>query len=71
MNSKNIIVDYGSSHLVNCIFCKNKNILILNPNNLSLIVGTNIILQNIIESNNRVTILNDYNCYDDIAKYII
>jgi len=71
-NSKNIILDYGSSFHVNTIFLKGKNIIVLNPHKMNhhnelpfYIMFTNRIMEN-----NNVTILTDYANYEDIQKYI-
>jgi len=73
-NSKNVILDYGSSFLVNGIVCKNQNIIILNKfwksNNHIIMQGDNIIYE-FQKSVNNVVILTDYNCYEDIAKHFI
>jgi FkbM family methyltransferase len=74
-NSKNIILDYGSSLFVNGIFCKNKNIIVLNKDlkckfhkeYLSYVCLFEIMISN----NNNVVILEEYNSYEDIAKYFV
>ena len=73
MNSKNIILDYGSSYFVNCIACKNKNLIILNPENMKQHIDFISLkhIHSIISSNNNVTILTEYNCYQDIARHFI
>ena len=73
MNSKNIIIDYGSSFQVNCIACRNKNIIVLNSSkiNCHTVIPPIIYLHGIIEANNKVTILDEYNNFEDINKYII
>lgn len=70
---KNIILDYGSSHMVNGIICKDKNIIILNPNNMNNHNQqlSNKIVLDLIKSKNKVTILNEFNNYEDIKKYLI
>jgi len=73
-SSRNIIVEYGSSHFVNCIFCKNKNIVILNKLNLKHHheFPTSLTqIHNIIQKNNNVTIIDEYNCYEDIEKHLM
>ena len=71
-NSKNIILDYGSSFHVNTLFLKGKNIIVLNPNKMNhhnelpfYRMFTNRIMEN-----NNVTILTDYTNFEDIQKYI-
>jgi FkbM family methyltransferase len=73
MNSKNIIVEYGSAFHVNCIACKNKNIIVLDSNktNCHIVIPSIIYLHDIIETNNKVTILCEYNNFEDINKFII
>jgi hypothetical protein len=73
MNSKNIILDYGSSYMVNCIACKNKNIIILNPRNDIHYTqySQHIYIHNNIAKNNNLINLTTYNCYEDIEKYLI
>jgi FkbM family methyltransferase len=72
MNSKNIIVEYGSSFQVNCIACKNKNIIVLNYDKVECHkeIPPVTYLHNIIETNNNVTLLYEYNNFEDIKKYI-
>jgi hypothetical protein len=72
-NSQNIILDYGSSFYVNTIFLKDKNIIVLNPLNLKHHIEIQIVkyIHNVIEKNNKVTILTYYNSYEDIAKYLV
>ena len=74
MNSKNIILDYGSSYFVNCIACKNKNIIVLDPDNISIdisLIESIKNINNIIEKNNKVTILTNYNNYEDIENILL
>jgi hypothetical protein len=73
MNSKNIIIEYGSSFQVNCIACKNKNIIVLNSikTNCHTVIPPVIYLHIIIEANNKVTILEEYSNFEDINKFII
>ena len=73
MNSKNIIIDYGSSYFVNCMACKNKNIIVLNPENMqhNITIISHKYMHNIISCNNNVTILTEYKSYQDIARHFI
>jgi len=73
MNSKNIILDYGSSYAVNCIACKNKNIIVLNSSNINHHIEFESYknIHNIIEKNNKVTILTNYNNYEDIENILL
>jgi FkbM family methyltransferase len=73
MNSKNIIIEYGSSFQVNCIACKNKNIIILNSGKINhhIVIPPVIYIHSIIEANNKVTILDEYSNFEDINKFII
>lgn len=73
MNSKNIIVDHGSSYFVNCIACKNKNIIVLNSGKINHHIELEPVkyLHTIIEANNNVNILTDYNNYNDISLYLV
>ena len=78
INSFNtIIVDYGSSLFVNCIFLKNKKIIILNNYGHSYQIDTFIsikILYNIIKNNNTIHIinpkLNNTILFNDIVEYL-
>jgi hypothetical protein len=73
-NSKNIILDYGSSFNVNALCCKGQNIIVLNKD-LKCRLHEEFLsykcLLEIVASNNNVIILNDYNNYEDIAKHFI
>jgi hypothetical protein len=73
MNSKNIIVDHGSSYAVNCITCRNKNIIVLNSSNINhhKEIPSFKYIHDIIETNNKVTFLTDYNNYQDISLYLV
>jgi hypothetical protein len=78
INSFNtIILDFGSSFLVNCIFLKNKKIIILNNYGHSSLINAFIsikILYNIINNNNTIHIinskLNNTILFDDIVAYL-
>jgi len=72
-NSTNIIIDVGSSYMVNCLALKNKNIIILNSSLILIHIEIPSVnqLHNIMEKNNKITILTEYNNYEDISKYII
>jgi hypothetical protein len=73
-SSRNIIVDYGSAHFVNCIFCKNKNIVILNKLNIKQhleFTSSFTQMHNIIQKNNNVTIITEFSCFEDIEKYLV
>ena len=73
INSKNIILDYGSAFDVNSLICKNKNIIVLNKGNkynLHTLPQTNKIIYDIVSSNNNVTFVTEYNDFDDIYRYI-
>jgi FkbM family methyltransferase len=73
-NSKNIILDYGSSFLVNGIVCKDQNIIVLNKHWKSdnhFIFNSLNILYNIKLDSNNIIILNEYECYEDISKHFI
>jgi hypothetical protein len=72
-----IILDFGSSFLVNCIFLKNKKIIILNNYGYSSQINNFIsikILYNIINNNNTIHIinskLNNTILFDDIVAYL-
>jgi hypothetical protein len=77
-NSNIIILDYGSSYLVNCIFLNNKKIIVLDEKCLSScqINGYESIkiLHNIISKNNNVLIIkpsqNNKIEFSDINKYL-
>lgn len=71
-NSKNIIIDYGSAFDVNTLICKNKNIIVLNKEKYDLHTKPliNKIIYDNVSSNNNVTLLTDYNNFDDIYEYI-
>ena len=71
-NSQNIIVDYGSSFLVNCIFCKNKKIIVLDNTcsmNSQIHIVSIKILCDIIVSNNDVIILTNYKESSDVMLH--
>jgi hypothetical protein len=73
-NSKNIILDYGSSFQVNGMVCKEQNIIVLNKHWKSdnhIILGSLNILYKFQTASNNVIILNEYECYEDIAKHFI
>lgn len=73
-NSKNIILDYGSSFDVNGMVCKNQNIIVLNKHwksNNHLIMQSYKILYNTQAASNNVIILNEYETYEDISKHFI
>lgn len=73
-NSKNVILDYGSSFLVNGIVCKEQNIIVLNKHwksNNHIIMQCDNIIYEIQKASNNVIILNEYECYEDIAKHFI
>jgi hypothetical protein len=73
-SSRNIIVDYGSSLHVNCIFFKDRNIVIINRLKMKQheeFPSTIRQLQDIIEKNNKVTMLTEFSCYEEIEKHLI
>jgi hypothetical protein len=73
-SSRNIIIDYGSAHFVNCVACKNKNIVIVNRQNTKHhdeFTTSLRPLQDIIEKNNNVTIITEFSCFEDIEKYLV
>ena len=73
-NSKNIILDYGSSFDVNGTVCKNQNIIVLNKfwkSDNHFLLGSLNILYKFQTASNNVIILNEYECYEDIAKHFI
>lgn len=73
-NSNIIILDYGSSFLVNCIFLKNKKIIVIdNSNGLnnqsSQFISINIIT-NIIMKNNTVIITTSHNILHNLEHLL-
>jgi hypothetical protein len=78
INSFNtIILDFGSSFLVNCIFLKNKKIIILDNYGMSSQINDYIsynILYNIIKNNNTIHFIkpkiNNTILFNDISEYL-
>ena len=77
-NSEIIILDMGSSFFFNCIFLKNKTIILLNNHGLSWHINSFNSLQiiyNIIIEHNKVIVVNPINdkiiTYKEIKEYIL
>ena len=75
-NFNNVILDYGSSFFVNCIFLKEKNIIILDNYSSRRQIDKFIslkILYDIINQNNKINFIttnNNYILFDDIKNFI-
>jgi len=75
-NYSNIILDFGSSFFVNCIFLKEKNIIVLDNYNLRNTINEFIsikIICDIINNNNNIHYAssnNKYILFDDIKNFL-
>jgi hypothetical protein len=76
-SSEIIILDFGSAYFFNCLFVKNKKIIMLNnkgyyENQINNFISYKIIHE-IISKNNTIIVINTHNnvfTYDDIKQYL-